>query len=138
MQIIWVSLIIYNACKVKSFWLHPKCIFEQAFHRLILLIQKNEKINILSVQLINLNFPPSSGTKKGSHEWHFDHFINIFWLKRTFTYLHKGQIKPKAVWARRRFSPNKRTKKFVLFAVKSKKANETNLFLHFMGESTAR
>ena len=33
--------------------------------------------------------------------------------------LTKGLIKPKAVWARRRF---------VLFAVKSKKANKTNLF----------
>ena len=48
--------------------------FEQAFYKLILLIQKNDKINIL----IGLNFPPSSEAKKGSHEWHFDHFINIF------------------------------------------------------------
>ena len=43
--------------------------------------------------------------------------------------LTKGLIKPKAVWARRRF---------VLFAVKSKKANKTNSFVHFSGESTAR
>ena len=62
-----------------------KYIFDQAFHRLILLIQKNEKINILSVPFINLKFPPSSGTKKGADEWHLDHFSNIFWVKCTFT-----------------------------------------------------
>ena len=28
-------------------------------------------------------------------------------------------------------SPEKRTNKFVLFSVKSKKANKTNLFIHF-------
>ena len=79
----WVLLFTMLA-KSRNYWLHPKYIFEQAFYRLILLIQKNEKINILSVTFINLNFPPSSGAKKGSHEWHFDHFINIFWVKRTF------------------------------------------------------
>ena len=51
--------------------------------------------------------------------------------------LIKGQIKPKAVWTRRRFS-KKRKNKFVLFAVKSKKANKTNSFVRFLGESTAR
>ena len=35
-------------------------------------------------------------------------------------------------------SPKKRTNEFVLFAMKSKKANKTNLFVHFLGESTAR
>ena len=49
----------------------------------------------------------------------------------------KGQIKPKADW-RAIDSPKKRTNEFVLFAVKSKKANKTNSFLHFLGESTAR
>ena len=44
---IWMSLIVYNACKVKRSKLYPRYIFEQAFYRLILLIQKNEKINIL-------------------------------------------------------------------------------------------
>ena len=34
-------------------------------------------------------------------------------------------------------SPKKQTNKFVLFAVKSKKANETNSFIHFFGEPTA-
>ena len=43
-----------------------------------MIIQKNEKINILSVPFINLNFPPSSVAKKVSDEWHFDHFTNIF------------------------------------------------------------
>ena len=63
----WVLLFTMLA-KSRNYWLHPKYIFEQAFYRLILLIQKNEKINILSVQFILLNFPPSSGAKKGSDE----------------------------------------------------------------------
>ena len=46
----------------------------------------------------------------------------------------KGQIQPKAVWARLR----KQTYAFVLFAVKSKKAYKTNLFICFLGESTER
>ena len=50
---------------------------------MICIIQKNEKINILSVPIISLNFSPSWGTKKGSDECHFDHFTNIFWVKRT-------------------------------------------------------
>ena len=47
----------------------------------------------------------------------------------------KGQIKPKAVWMRRRFS-QKQTNGFVLFAVKSKKANQPNSFIHFLAKST--
>ena len=74
--------------KLRNYWLYPKYIFEQAFYRLILLIQKNEKINILSVPFIILNFPPCSGAKKGSHEWHFDHFINIFWVNGAFNLSH--------------------------------------------------
>ena len=35
-------------------------------------------------------------------------------------------------------SPKKRTDEFDLFAVKSKKANKTNLSVHFLGESMAR
>ena len=38
-----------------------------------------------------------------------------------------GQIKPKAVWVRNRFSQKNQTNEFVLFVVKSKKANKTNL-----------
>ena len=64
--------------KLRNYQLYPKYIFKQAFYRSILLIQKNEKINILSVPFINLNFPPSSRAKKGSDERHFDHFTNIF------------------------------------------------------------
>ena len=79
----WVYLFTMLV-KLGNYQLYPKYIFKQAFYRLILLIQKNEKINILSVQFIILNFPPSSGAKKGSDEWHFDHFTNIFWVKRTF------------------------------------------------------
>ena len=44
--------------------------------------------------------------------------------------LVKGQIKLKAELAR--------TSEFVLIAVKSKKANKTNSFVRFLGESTAR
>ena len=72
------SVLFTKLANLKKFQLVTKYIFEQAFYRLILLIQKNEKINILSVPFINLNFPPSSGAKKGSDEWHFDHFTNIF------------------------------------------------------------
>ena len=39
----------------------------------------------------------------------------------------KGQIKPEAVWVGRRFS--QKTSKFDLFAMKSKKANKTSLFV---------
>ena len=48
----------------------------------------------------------------------------------------KGQIKPKAVWVHLRHT-KKLTNEFVFFAVKSKKANKTNLFIHFLGEPTA-
>ena len=49
----------------------------------------------------------------------------------------KGQIKPKADW-RAVDSLKKRTDKFDLFAVKSKKAKETNSSVRFLGESMAR
>ena len=48
----------------------------------------------------------------------------------------KGQIKPKADWCAVD-SPKKQTNEFVLFAVKSKKANKTNSFVHFLWESMA-
>ena len=49
----------------------------------------------------------------------------------------KGQIKPKAVWACSRFS--QKTKKWICFAFCEKqKANKTNSFIRFLGESTAR
>ena len=49
----------------------------------------------------------------------------------------KGQLILKADW-RAIDSPKKRTDEFDLFAVKSKKANKTNLSVHFLGESVAR
>ena len=49
----------------------------------------------------------------------------------------KGQIKPKADWGAVD-SPKKRMNEFVLFAVKSKKANKKNSFIHFLCESMAR
>ena len=45
----------------------------------------------------------------------------------------KGQIKSKADW-RAVDSPKKQTDEFDLFAVKSKKANQTNLSVRFLGE----
>ena len=54
-----------------------------------------------------------------------------------FWFYTKGQIKLKADW-RAIDSPKKRTNEFILFAVKSKKANKTNSFVRFLGESTAR
>ena len=47
----------------------------------------------------------------------------------------KGQIKPKADWGAVD-SPKKRMNEFVLFAVKSKKANKKKSFVRFWGEST--
>ena len=52
--------------------------------RFILLIQKNGKINILSMPFMSFTGNKSSGAILGSHKWHFDHFTNIFWVKRTF------------------------------------------------------
>ena len=50
--------------------------------------------------------------------------------------LVKGQIKTiAAIWVQVD-SPKKRTNEFVLFALKSKKANKTNSFIRFLGEST--
>ena len=56
---------------------------------------------------------------------------------RVHILVSKGQIKSKEAWACCRFS-QKRMNKFVLFAVKSKKANKRNSFVCFLGESTAR
>ena len=49
----------------------------------------------------------------------------------------KGQIKSNQFGHAVNF-PKKWTNEFVLFAVKSKKASKTNLFVHFLGEYTAR
>ena len=46
----------------------------------------------------------------------------------------KGHIKPKSRLASSRFFQKNRTDKFDLFAVKSKKANKTNLSVRFLGE----
>ena len=54
-----------------------------------------------------------------------------------FKFSYKGQIKPISRLVRWRFSP-KWTDEFDLFAVKSKKANKTNLSVRFLGESMAR
>ena len=53
------------------------------------------------------------------------------------TGLTKDRIKPKADW-RAIDSPKKRTNEFDFFAVKSKKAKNPNLLVHFLGEYMAR
>ena len=53
-------------------------------------------------------------------------------------FIIKSQIKPKAaIWVQVD-SSKKRTNEIVLFALKSKKANQTNSFIRFLGESMAR
>ena len=58
----------------------------------------------------------------------------IFTFDLTLT---KGQLISKTDW-RAIDSPKKRMDEFDLFAVKSKKANKTNLSIRFLGESMAR
>ena len=78
-----MSLIVYNACKAMKLliitWVHI-CI---SFNKLIWLIQKNEKIDILSLLFMPFTGNKSSGAKKGSDEWWCDNFTNIFWVKHT-------------------------------------------------------
>ena len=96
---IWLKSAIYvhefnclqcRLAKLIDYHLYPKYIFEQAFCRLILLIEKNEKINILSVPFINLNFPPSSGAKKQVQMngiltiSPMQHLLSV-WVKHTFS-----------------------------------------------------
>ena len=54
-----------------------------------------------------------------------------------FSKLTKGQLISKAIYGLLT-SPKKRTDKFVLFAFLLFTANKSNLFVHFLGESTAR
>ena len=63
--------------------------------------------------------------------------VNSKALLKVSNVLGKGQIKPKADW-RAVDSPKKRTNEFVLFAFLLFTANKTNLFVRFLGESTAR
>ena len=80
-----MNLIICNACKALKLlnitWIHT-CI---SFNRLIWLIQKNGKIDILSLLFMPFTGNKSPGAKKCSDEWWCDNFTNIFWVKRTFT-----------------------------------------------------
>ena len=80
-----MSLIVYNACKAMKLliitWVHI-CI---SFNTWIWLIQKNDKIDILSLIFMPFTGNKSPGAKKGSDEWRCDNFTNIFWVKRTFT-----------------------------------------------------
>ena len=79
-----MNLIVYNACKAMKLliitWVHI-CI---SFNKLIWLMQKNEKIDILSLIFMPFTGNKSPGAKKCSDEWWCDNFSNIFWVKRTF------------------------------------------------------
>ena len=70
---------------------------------------------------------------QGIWDLHFE----IHYQNHTCTEIDKGQLISKADW-RAIDSPKKRTDEFVLFAVKSKKANKSNSSVRFLGESTAR
>ena len=62
-------------------WVHI-CI---SFNKLLWFMQKNDKIDILSLVFMPFTGNKSPGAKKGSDEWQCDNFTNIFWVKRTFT-----------------------------------------------------
>jgi hypothetical protein len=70
MQIIWTSLFVYDTCKERK-------LFEQAFYRLIFLVQKNNKINILAVPLNNnFEFPTFFRNKKIAFSPFHQHLLN--------------------------------------------------------------
>ena len=80
---------------------------------------------------INLGFRNLSNIQTGSSDGKQQDFsIWLFWWGG------KGQMKPKADM-RIVDSPKKWMKEFGFFAVKSKKATKTNLFVRFLGESAA-
>ena len=55
-------------------------------------MQKNEKIDILSLIFMPFTGNKSPGAKKGSDKWQYDNFTNIFWVKRSFTQNEKVLI----------------------------------------------
>ena len=64
-------------------------------------------------------------------------YISAIYVDNLVTPPLKVRYNQKADW-RTVDSPKKRTDEFDLFAVKSKKANKTNSFVRFLGESMAR
>ena len=72
--------------------------------------------------------------KKASPIMHVTNAKNNFLTLRIYT---KGQIKPKGDW-RALDSPKKRTKNLFCLTSCFTKANKTNSFDHFLGESTER
>ena len=97
------------------------CIFE-IFHDMIWFAQW------WFLTLVNQQSRPK--TEKNSTTFYAD-FKKV--SKKFLTTVTKGQIKPKADW-RAVDSPKKQTDEFDLFAVKSKKANKSNLSIRFLGE----
>ena len=106
MQILLMNLIVYNGCKPMKLliitWVHI-CI---SFNKLLWFMQKNDKIDILSLVFMPFTGNKSPGAKKGSDEWQCDNFTNIFWIKRTFTYFiilqvssHQNHAKQKVMSA---------------------------------------
>ena len=64
----WVLMFMMLA-KYENHWLYPLYLFVLALNRLILLIQKNEKINILSLLFMPYTGNKSSGAIFGSYIW---------------------------------------------------------------------
>ena len=99
----------------------------------------------LSTLFLNAPLDSNNGENCSNHisrqTWHkITYYLVDDSVWNTMLYvplLAKGQIKPKAVWVRWRFS-RKTKNEFVLFTVKSKKANNNFVRLVFLVESTAR
>ena len=83
-----MSLIVYNVCEAIKLLIIAWVYICISFNELTWLIQKNEKIDILSLLFMPFTGNKSPGAKKGSDEWQCDNFTNIFWVKRTFTNKH--------------------------------------------------
>ena len=83
MQMVWMSLIVYNACKIQKLLPIPFIPIISAFNRTFLMIHKNQNIDILP-----LLFMPFTGEKKLSHNFCFIYleianFTDFFWVKHT-------------------------------------------------------
>ena len=63
---VWMSLIVYNACKIQKLLPIPFIPIISAFNRTFLMIHKNQNIDILP-----LLFIPFTGEKKLSHNFCF-------------------------------------------------------------------
>ena len=95
-----MSLIVYNACKAMKLLIITWVYICISFNTWIWLIQKNDKIDILSLIFMPFTGNKSPGAKKGSDEWQCENFTNIFWVKRTFNMILRSRNSMK------QFQPN--------------------------------